>query len=319
VTTVVIGECMLELTRDADRWRLGYGGDTFNTAVYLSRLGVPTAYLTALGADIFSHDMRAEWQADGLDTSLVLTDGSRLPGLYAVRNDADGERHFYYWRERSAARQLFTLPGIEAAVARARSAQQLYLSGITLSLFSHAERTQLNEIAAAVRAAQGQVIFDPNYRPHGWIGVDEARAAIRALAPYVSVAMPTFTDEVALFGDASPGHTVARWREWGAEEVIVKLGAEGCLVADSSGTASVPAVKVTTVVDTTGAGDAFNAGFLAARGAGQDPIAAAHVANRVAAIVIQHQGAIVPRERTVALRACMSECSRHEGPGIRQN
>ncbi len=228
---IVIGECMLELTRDADRWRLGYAGDTFNTALYLSRLGVPTAYMTALGADTFSQDMRAEWQADGLDTSLVLTDAARLPGLYAVRNDADGERHFYYWRERSAARQLFTSAGDRGGLARARAARQLYLSGITLSLFSHAERARLNEIAAAVRAAQGQVIFDPNYRPEGWNSAEEARAAIRALAPCVSIAMPTFTDEAALFGDASPAHTVVRWRDWGAEQVIVKLGAEGCLVS----------------------------------------------------------------------------------------
>jgi 2-dehydro-3-deoxygluconokinase len=302
---IVIGECMLELTRDADRWRLGYAGDTFNTAVYLSRLGVPTAYMTALGADAFSQDMRAEWQADGLDTSLVLTDTARLPGLYAVRNDADGERHFYYWRERSAARQLFTLPGIEAAVTRARAARQLYLSGITLSLFGPAERSQLKEMAAAVRAAQGQVIFDPNYRPNGWHSADEARAAIRALAPYVSVVLPTFTDEAALFGDASPAHTVARWREWGAEQVIVKLGAQGCVVADASSTESVPAVTVPTVVDTTGAGDAFNAGFLVARGAGQDPAQAAGAANRLAALVIQHRGAILPRDRTAQLKVAL--------------
>ncbi|HTB64736.1 MAG TPA: sugar kinase [Steroidobacteraceae bacterium] len=302
---IVIGECMLELTRDADRWRLGYGGDTFNTAVYLSRLGVPTAYMTALGADSFSQDMRAEWQADGLDTGLVLTAGAHLPGLYAVRNDADGERHFYYWRERSAARQLFTLPGIDAAVARARSAQQLYLSGITLSLFSHAERRQLGEIAAAVRAGQGQVVFDPNYRPNGWGSAEEARMAIEALAPYVSLVLPTFTDEAALFGDASPAHAVARWRDWGAEQVIVKLGAQGCLVADSSSTASVPGVKVTTVVDTTGAGDAFNAGFLAGRRAGQDSVAAARTANRVAAIVIQHRGAVLPRDQTAQLKAAL--------------
>jgi 2-dehydro-3-deoxygluconokinase len=305
MSTIVIGECMLELTRDADRWRLGFAGDTFNTAVYLSRLGVPTAYMTALGADIFSQEMRAEWQADGLDTSVVLTAASRLPGLYVVRNDADGERHFYYWRERSAVRQLFTLPGIETAVARARSAQQLYLSGITLSLFSHAERRQLNEIAAAVRAAQGQVIFDPNYRPNGWSSADEARAAIRALAPYVSMAMPTFSDEVALFGDASPAHTVVRWRDWGAEQVIVKLGAEGCVVSSPDGAEAVPAVKVTRVIDTTAAGDAFNSGFLAARGAGQSPVQAAHAANRLAAMVIQHRGAILPRDRTVELRACV--------------
>jgi 2-dehydro-3-deoxygluconokinase len=300
---VVIGECMLELTRDEERWRLRYAGDTFNTAVYLSRLGVPTAYMTALGADPFSQEMRAEWQADGLDTTLVLTDASRLPGLYAVRNDADGERHFYYWRDQSAARQLFTLPGIDEAVARARSARQLYLSGITLSLFSQAERKLLQEIAAAVRAQQGEVIFDANYRANGWPSAAEARAAIEALAPFVSIAMPTFTDEAALFGDTSPAQSVLRWRGWGAEQVIVKAGAEGCLVSGSGGPQWVPAVKVATVIDTTAAGDAFNAGFLAARARGQDPLMAAQAANRVAALVIQHRGAILPRQQTPQLRA----------------
>jgi 2-dehydro-3-deoxygluconokinase len=300
---VVIGECMLELTRDAERWRLSYAGDTFNTALYLSRLGVPTAYMTALGADPFSQDMRAEWQADGLDTTLALTDASRLPGLYAVRNDADGERHFYYWREKSAARQLFSLPGIDAAIARASSARQLYLSGITLSMFSQAERTRLQAIAAAVRAGRGEVIFDPNYRANGWPGAAEARAAIQALAPLVSIAMPTFTDEAALFDDASPAQSVRRWREWGAEQVIVKAGAEGCLVAAAGASQWVPGNKVATVVDTTAAGDAFNAGFLAARARGQEPLTAAQSANRVAALVIQHRGAILPRQLTPQLRA----------------
>ncbi len=302
---IVIGECMLELTRDADRWRLGYGGDTFNTAVYLSRLGVPTAYLTALGADPFSQDMRAEWQADGLDTSLVLTDPARLPGLYAVRNEADGERHFYYWRERAAIRRLFGLPGIEAALARARTARALYLSGITLSLFNAAERAQLNEIAAAVRAAHGQVVFDPNYRASGWSSSDEARDAIRALAPFVSLVAPTFFDEVALFADDSPAQTAARWQEWGAGEVVVKLGAQGCLVSGAGPTTKVPGVAVATVIDTTGAGDAFNAAYLVARRAGADAVRAAESANRVAALVIQHRGAILARERTDELRAAL--------------
>lgn len=302
---IVIGECMVELTRDQDRWRLGYAGDTFNTALYLTRLGVPTAYLTALGSDPFSQDMLAQWRTDGLDTSLVLTHPSRLPGLYAVRNDADGERHFYYWRQHSAVRELFSLPGIEAALAKARAAPQLYLSGITLSLFDSQGRARLNETAAAVRAAQGEVIFDPNYRAAGWSGVEEARAAIRALAPAVTIAMPTFSDEVALFGDASPSHTVVRWRDWGAAQVIVKLGAEGCLISCALGTRLVPAVSVPAVVDTTAAGDAFNAGFVAARRAGQDSVQAAAAANRLASLVIQHRGAILPRERTEQIRGVL--------------
>jgi len=296
---------MLELTRDGDRWRLGYAGDTLNTAVYLSRLGVATAYMTALGADAFSQDLRAQWQADGLDTSLVLTDPARLPGLYAVRNDADGERHFYYWRDRSAARQLFALPGIEAAMARARGAQQLYLSGITLSLFSPTDRERLQDIAAAVHTAGGQVIFDPNYRPAGWSTAQEARVAIRALAPFVSVVLPTFADEATLFGDAAPAHTAARWHGWGAQQVIVKLGAQGCLVSGSGETESVPGVPVAKVLDTTGAGDAFNAGFLAARSRGQSALQAARAANQLAAIVIRHRGAIVARDFTGDLRAAL--------------
>jgi 2-dehydro-3-deoxygluconokinase len=300
---IVIGECMLELTRDAQHWRVSYAGDTFNTALYLSRLGVPTAYMTALGADPFSQDMRAAWQAEGLDTTLVLTDASRLPGLYAVRNDPDGERHFYYWRDQSAARQLFTLPGIEGAVARARSARQLYLSGITLSLFNQGERQLLQEIAAAVRAGQGEVIFDPNYRANGWPNTAEARAAIQALAPFVSIALPTFADEAALFGDASPAQSVERWHEWGADQVIVKAGPQGCLVSASGATQWVSAAKVATVIDTTAAGDAFNAGFLAARAGGQVLLTAAQSANRVAALVIQHRGAILPRQLTPQLRA----------------
>jgi 2-dehydro-3-deoxygluconokinase len=303
---IVIGECMLELTRDQDRWRLAYAGDTFNTALYLSRLGVPTGYLTALGADPFSQEMLAEWRAEGLDTSLVLISPARLPGLYAVRNAADGERHFYYWRERSAVRELFSLPGIENALTRARAAPQLYLSGITLSLFDHSGRSQLNEIAAAVHAAHGEVIFDPNYRAQGWASAEEARSAIRALAPAVDIAMPTFSDEAALFGDASPADTVGRWRNWGASQVIVKMGAEGCLVADTQGTQRVAAVAVATVVDTTAAGDAFNAGYLAARRTGQQAPQAASVAHRVAALVIQHRGAILPRERNAELRVCLS-------------
>jgi 2-dehydro-3-deoxygluconokinase len=302
---IVIGECMLELTRDADRWQLGYAGDAFNTALYLSRAGVPTAFMTALGADAFSQELRGEWQADGLDLSLVLTDPSRLPGLYAVRNDADGERHFYYWRERSAARHLFTLPGIEAAITRARAARQLYLTGITLSLFTQAEREQLHEIAAAVRAGQGQVIFDPNYRSAGWRLPEEARAAIRALGRFATIVIPTYSDEAALFGDASPAATAARWHGWGAEQVIVKLGADGCLVSSPDGAELVPAVTVARVIDTTGAGDSFNAGFLAARGAGQGLVQAAHSANRLAALVIQHRGAILPRDQTAQMRVVL--------------
>jgi 2-dehydro-3-deoxygluconokinase len=119
---VCIGEGMLELSRDGAGWRLGYGGDTLNTAIHLARAGHDVAYLTALGDDAFSEDLKRQWRAEGLDTSLILTHPARQAGLYAISTDAAGERSFTYWRDSSAARELFALPGITAASGKAEGA-----------------------------------------------------------------------------------------------------------------------------------------------------------------------------------------------------
>jgi 2-dehydro-3-deoxygluconokinase len=307
---VSIGECMLELSRSGPEWRLRHAGDTFNTALYLQRLGVPTAYLTALGADPFSEEMRAAWRGEGLDTALVLTDPERLPGLYAIRTDDAGERSFYYWRQHAAVRGLFSLPGIDAALMRASNAPLLYFTGITLSLFSEADRLRLLELAHSVRRHGGTVAFDLNYRPAGWLDIESARQAIRRIAPVVSWALPTFEDSALLFDHQSPDETVAQWRSFGAEEVIVKLGARGCLMADARHSVVFPAPRVDVVVDTTGAGDAFNAGYLAARAAGHSPSLAAASAQILACEVIQQPGAIVPVESMPGILRRMSDAGR---------
>jgi 2-dehydro-3-deoxygluconokinase len=285
---------MLELSSAGDRmWRMGPAGDTYNTSVYLSRLGVATAYLTALGADPFSTEMRERWAAEGLDTSLVLTEPDRVPGLYAIRTDEAGERSFFYWREQSAVRRLFDLPGIDAALASAARAKLVYLSGITLSLFDKPGLMRLVELCAAVRAHGGDVAFDPNYRPRGWRSPAAAHAAISNLAPFVSVALPTFDDELALIGEGSPEETGDRWLRSGAREVVVKLGPRGCLVATEYHRATLPPPVAVKPKDTTGAGDAFNAGYLAARLKGAAPALAAAAGNRLAGEVVQHAGAII--------------------------
>lgn len=303
---VAVGECMLELSRPASAdgrrlgkgWALGLGGDTYNTAVHLCRQGLPVRYFTAIGQDPYSDEMLAAGQAEGLDTSLVLRHPRQAPGLYAIHTHAGGERSFSYWRSGSAARSLFELPDIEEALAAAAKAGLLYLSGITLSLFAAEQRARLVELARRVRAAGGAVAFDSNYRPAGWSDVTIARSAMQAVAPYVSIALPTEEDEQRLFGDAGIEHTIERWRSSGAAEVVIKCGAAGCIVASASGQVEVPAMAVDEVIDTTGAGDAFNAGYLAARARGEIPPEAAQAAVRLAARVVQHRGALQLREET---------------------
>ena len=295
---VVVGEGMVELSRDeAGGWRMGHGGDTLNTALHLARLGVEVAYLTALGNDPFSHGLRQAWCEEGVDPSLILTDPARRPGLYAITNDPDGERHFTYWRGESAARGLFALPGIDAALAMAAEADLLVFSMISLAILPPDGREALLDLARRVRARGGQVAFDTNYRPALWDGVAAARAVHGAAMALADIGLPTLEDETALAvtgeGAAPAGTDEAaavldRWRRAGVGEVAIKCGADGCIV---DGEAVPPPARLAPV-DTSGAGDAFNAGYLHARLAGRPPRAAALVGHRLAGWVVMHRGAV---------------------------
>lgn len=300
MNVVAVGECMIEISRlggdegGGTGWRLQHGGDTLNVATYLARLGTPVAYMTALGADSFSQAMRGAWTAEGIDTRLVLTHAQRLPGLYAIETDAAGERRFHYWRDQSAARALFDCEGIDGALAAAATASLLYLSGITLSLFGADGQARLLALCRAVRAGGGRVAFDTNYRPRGWASADAARAAIAAIMPLVDLALPTFDDEAALWGDAAPAACLARWQAAGVADVAIKLGPQGAMILEDGASNVVPVRVEASPRDTTGAGDSFNAAYIAARLDGLPPRLAAQHGNRLAAEVVRHPGAIMP-------------------------
>jgi 2-dehydro-3-deoxygluconokinase len=101
-------------------------------------------------------------------------------------------------------------------------------------------------------------------------------------------------DECALWGSSVADSVVDRWHGLGAQEVVVKLGASGCVWSDGSRREPVPASPVTQVIDTTGAGDAFNAGYIAGRLNGLSASHSAAQGHRLAAQVIQHIGAVIP-------------------------
>ena len=297
-SVAIIGEGMLELSHaKRNAARLGYGGDTLNTAVYMARLGVRPQFISALGEDPYSRGLRDSWTAEGIDTQFVLTHPSRLPGLYAIQTDANGERSFFYWREQSAMRDFFALEAHIDALHHARQADWLYLSGITLSLFEEAQRRIIFEIAAAVRARGGQVVFDPNYRPTGWSSAEHASKCFAGMAEHVSLALPTLDDEQALHGAKSPRSHAEAWLAAGVEHVVLKRGAEGAvLFARESDPVQVLPARTLEAIDSTGAGDSFNAALLVSLINGTGFRDAIDAGNRLAGKVIRHRGAILKPE-----------------------
>ena len=298
VSFASIGECMIELSgRGDDLWQMGFAGDTFNTAWY-ARAVLPAerrvAYVTALGDDPFSERMRAFIDAAGVETDRIRTIPGRRPGLYAITL-REGERSFTYWRGESAARQLADDDArLDKALA---DAELLYFSGITLGILTPAARQRLFDAIGDRRREGVRIAFDPNFRAALWPDLDEARAAMQAALGLADFALPTFDDEAKLFGDGSPEATAERIAALGAGEVVVKNGANPCLVLAEGFRASVEPARPPRIVDTTGAGDSFGGAYLAARLLGRKPVEAAKLGHAVAAEVVGVHGALANIER----------------------
>ena len=331
-----IGECMVELslgadagrddppgasagTGDAGSARVGFAGDTANTAVYLKRSAGPAArvgFVSVVGPDELSRRLRAFLRAEGVDDALVGTHGRRLPGLYAIATDGRGERTFSYWRERSAARTLFEpgsdvrtdagAPHASHALDALRRMDLVHLSGITLAILSPPARERLCERLARCRERGVRVSFDSNYRPALWEDAPTAALWIGRLWRLADIGLPSADDERALFGDPSAEAIAARLRQSGVVDGVVKDGERGA-VPIPTGVDAPPFEPLERMVDSTAAGDSFDGAFLAARLAGRttaDAIAAGHALARV---VVCHPGAIVPREATAAAVAAFAD------------
>ena len=294
-----IGECMVELRSDAplgeaDALTRAYGGDVLNSLVAAARAGSRCGFITRVGNDPFGTGLRSGWAAEGLDlTCAPLVNGEN--GVYFISLLPGGEREFTYRRAGSAASQLSPDDIQPEYIASART---VLLSGITQAISTSAQAATLK--AAQVAHERGvTVAYDPNYRPNLWAqrgGLNAARAALREVLPYTDILLPSFPADMELLDDVprSPAELIEAWQELQPGLLVaLKAGGDGVFL---SGGGQVPAETVTDVLDTTGAGDAWNGAFLHALGQLQTPAQAAALAHRTAAHAIRHRGAIPPKE-----------------------
>lgn len=291
---VCVGECMVELSAAGPGlYRRGFAGDTFNTAWYLRRLlpaGFAVDYATCVGDDELSAQMRDFIAGAGVGVGSVRAEPGRTVGLYMI-SLRDGERSFAYWRSASAARRLAADAGWLGD--QLRGAGLVLFSGITMAIVPPEDRPTLLAALAAARAGGALVAFDPNIRMRLWPDAEAARAGLTAAAGSADILLPSFDDEAALFGDADPAATLARYRGLGARAVVVKNGPGEVLAwdADEGAVAFAPAPIAAT--DSTAAGDSFNAACLAARLQGASLAEAVAAGARLAGRVCQSPGGLV--------------------------
>jgi len=272
---------------------MGFAGDTLNTAWYARKCLPPAwsvGYYTAVGQDKISDQMLAFLEGSQIDTTAIQKRDDRTIGLYMIQLK-DSERSFAYWRSQSAARCLaHDRAHLHSVLGEAGL---VYFSGITLAILPAEDRTAFLGALAEARAKGAKVAFDPNLRPRLWEDADTMRASVTEAAGLCDFVMPSFEDELAHFSDPTPDVSADRYLAAGAGIVVVKNGPEEVVYATPETRQTFQPKPVTSIVDTTAAGDSFNAAFLATFLASGDVAASIDAGADLAGRVIQQRGALV--------------------------
>ena len=310
---IAIGEPMLEFNAtqegdlsEVDQFSVGYGGDTSNFAIAASRLGGRVGYFTALGDDPFGDRFIQLWQAEGIDTSQVKRDPASPTGIYFISRK-NKQHHFTYYRNRSAASHM---KASDLPLDYIIQSRVLHVSGISQAISLSACDAVFAAIAAA-KKADVRVTYDPNLRLKLW-PIDPARAIIHQTAAMADLFLPSYEDATALTNLASPEDIASFYLDMGPQVVVLKLGAEGALLATRSEdgtTSSMRRFKSFAVepVDMTGAGDTFDGAFVVAWLSGQPLEHCVRFANAAGAIATTGLGAVTPVPRKDQVDAFMAK------------
>jgi 2-dehydro-3-deoxygluconokinase len=288
-----VGEPLAELRfEDRDIVRVGLGGDVANVAVGLRRLdaSLDVRLHASVGDDPLSDLVVERLRAEGVTLAGPRIAGGRV-GVYLVRVGPDGERTFTYWRDGSASSvRLGTKP--EAVVEELQGSDVLMFSGITLALLGAHGRDVLRDALVRARRGGAFVVLDPNHRPPLWRNGGDAGEAFLNIAPAVDAVLASHDDSAELLSVNSAEEAVLRIRDVGVPDVVVTDGPRGCVTLVDGEIVRLEAFPVERVVDTTGTGDAFDAGWLVAKLRSADARECAREGLRAAAECVGHAGAL---------------------------
>jgi 2-dehydro-3-deoxygluconokinase len=303
---IAIGEPMIELNAveegplsEVRLFEKGWGGDTSNFSIAACRAGGRVGYLTRLGDDEFGESLLKLWRREGIDVTRIEKDPDAFTAVYFISRKGR-QHHFNYFRHGSAASRMTPdfLPHNYIA-----SARLLHVSGISQAIGASAGHTVSAAISIARKAGR-MVSYDPNFRPKLW-PLDRARTVIHETCRQADLIFPSLDEARQLTEIASPDEIARFYLGLGPKVVVVKLGAEGALLATAEGLRRFPSCKVD-AIDMSGAGDTFDGAFVVAYLAGRPLDECVRFANAAAAITTTGLGCVNPVPRLKEIEAFMA-------------
>lgn len=262
---LTIGDAMMTLNptsygplRQVSSFKRGLGGSELNVAIGCSRLGLRTSFISSVGKDEFGRYIFNSLRGEGIDTSQIdFIDGYNTSlNFKEILEDGDG-RTFYY-RDNSPT-EMLTIERIdEEAIKKAKI---VHLSGVFLSLNIEKNRRLMKHIIRVAKENNTLITFDPNIRLKLW-SKQEAKKYILEILPFVDILLSGIEEINILFETTNKAKIIEHTKALGIKYLIIKEGELGSYGFYNDELIHAPAVKVNKVVDTVGAGDGFNCGFI---------------------------------------------------------
>jgi len=288
IDLVGIGECLAEFSFIGDgNYSLGYSGDVLNALAAAGRLGLSTGLITAIGDDPFQVGLLDILDEEQIDLTHAPILKGKPNGVYFVYVNESGGPSFHFLRKDSAAREAFVCQPLSELINYVLSAHALLFSSIPLAVMK--EREKIFEMLAAIKG-KTIIAFDLNVRRALWEDMQDLVSMFTLLAPLVDVLFVTNEDDEILFGPRDMKDAIEYYKQQGFNQVIIRRGNASTLVFGDGESFQVPVPRVASIVDTTGAGDVFNAGYIAAMLRGHPAYECAALGNAAAAASVDSRG-----------------------------
>lgn len=289
--------------KKAPSYLSGFGGDSSNFSVAAARQGANVAVLAHLGGDVFGDQFVDLWEQENINTQWVKRNTDAPTGVYFISHDERGH-HFTFYRKGSAAALVTPSQIPEDGIAQAKL---LHTSAITHAISDSSSDSVFRAIEIA-KENDTLISFDTNLRLKLW-PLARARAIIHETVQHVDFCMPSLDEAQLLTGLESADEIADFYLKLGAKNVILKMGADGAMVATENERFTAKGHKVNTV-DATGAGDCFSGSFLSQVVADKSLSDALIYANCAAALTTTGYGAVAPIPRANQVAELMAKASK---------
>ena len=300
--SIFAGECMIEVSGNTDnldkkqiKMNLNFGGDTFNAAVYFSRLTKKqfnTFYFTGLGQDHLSEMMVKRFKNENLKTDLIQIIKDKYPGLYSIQTDKKGNRSFSYWRNDSAAKKMIERCNLDEIDKFISNSELFYYTGISLGILKQKDQNILIDLSKKSKLTA----FDFNYRNSFHGNKIKSQSLFKKSNLSSNINFISFDDIIEIFGKSDPIEFITTFKR--KDNIIILKHFEKIFYSEFNkiGSINIPIIKA---IDTTAAGDSFNGSFLAyhlikENLSIEDKILMSH---NITKNVLKYRGAIIPKSK----------------------